>query len=161
MSSYRQILYHLIFHTKWNCKTLIQGDSHELYAYIMGIIQNKHCHLYRINGVENHIHILSDLHPSIALADYMKDIKVASSIWIKQSGKFPKFSGWAVGYSAFTHNWKDKEKIICYIRNQQIHHQTELFENELRRLMKENGVEVNEKYFLTNKQDSAPSGLVI
>jgi len=32
--------------------------------------------LYRINGIEDHIHIFSDLHPSISLARYVKDIKL-------------------------------------------------------------------------------------
>jgi REP element-mobilizing transposase RayT len=92
MSSYRQILYHVIIHAKDNKKTLKQTHINELYAYILGIIKNKNCLLYRINGMEDHIHFLSDLHPSYALADYIKDIKVASSLWLKQSGKFPDFN---------------------------------------------------------------------
>jgi len=147
MSSYRQILYHLIFRTKDSLETLDPEPSRELYAYIMGVIKNKNCFLYRINGMENHLHILSDLHPTIALADYMRDIKTSSSVWIKQSGKFPKFKGWADGYAALTYAWKDKDMIINYIKNQQEHHKNETFENELRRLLKEHGIEIDEKYF--------------
>lgn len=147
MSSYRQVLYHLIFRTKDSKKTLSQEHSQELYAYIIGIIKNKNCFLYRINGIEDHLHILCDLHPSIALADYMRDIKTSSSIWLKQSGKFTKFEGWADGYAAFTYAWKDKDMIVNYIKNQQEHHKLEVFDIELRRLLKEHGVEVNEKFF--------------
>jgi hypothetical protein len=43
--------------------------------------------------------ILYDMHPSIALADYMRDIKTLTSIWLKQSGKFPDFNGWSEGYA--------------------------------------------------------------
>jgi putative transposase len=100
MSSYRRILYHLVFRTKYSRKNLIPEHSKELYAYLMGIIRNKHCFLYRINGMEDHLHILCELHPSIALADFMRDMKTSSSIWLKQSGKFPKFTGWADGYAA-------------------------------------------------------------
>jgi putative transposase len=84
MSSYRQILYHLVFRTKDSRKTLVQEYSSELYAYLMGFIRNKNCFLYRINGMEDHLHILCDLHPTIALADYMSDIKASSSLWLKQ-----------------------------------------------------------------------------
>ncbi len=97
--------------------------------------------------MENHLHLLSDLHPSIALADYMRDMKASSSIWLKQSGKFPEFEGWADGYAALTYGWKDKEMIVNYIKNQQEHHKVETFEVELRRLLKEQGIEVDEKYF--------------
>jgi len=147
MSSYRQIIYHLIYRTKDSRKTLTQEYSRELYAYIMGIIKNKNCFLYQINGIEDHIHILSDLHPSIALADYLRDIKASSSVWLKQSGKFTKFEGWADGYAAFTYAWKDKNMIVNYIKNQQEHHKNETFEEEYRRLLKEHGVEINELYF--------------
>ena len=91
---------------------------------------------------------MSDLHPSIALADYIRDIKTSSSIWLKGTGKFPDFEGWADGYGALTYAWKDKDMIVNYIKNQQEHHKKENFEDELRRLLKEHGVEFDEKYFL-------------
>jgi REP element-mobilizing transposase RayT len=147
MASYRQILYHIVFRTKDGKRCLVEEYSSELYAYMMGIIKNKNCFHYQINGIEDHIHILSDLHPSIALADYLRDIKTASSIWLKQTGKFPEFEGWADGYAALTYSWKDKDMIVNYIKNQKVHHKSENFEDELRRLLKEYGVEVNEKYF--------------
>ena len=147
MSSYRQILYHLLFRTKNSQKTIVPDHSKELYAYIMGIIRNKNCFLYRINGMEDHLHILSDLHPSIALADYMRDIKTSTSVWLKQSGKFPDFNGWGEGYAALTYGWKVKEMIANYIKNQPEHHQKESFENELRRLLEEYEVVVEERYF--------------
>jgi len=148
MSSYRQILYHIIFRTKDSQKTLNLENSEELYKYIWGIIKGKNGVLYRINGMEDHIHILSDLHPSIALADYLRDIKTASSIWLKECGKFPQFNGWADGYAAFTYAYSDKETVINYIKNQREHHKTTTFEEELRKLLIEHGVEINEKFFL-------------
>jgi putative transposase len=147
MSSYRQILYHLIFRTKDSQKTLIQAHSRELYAYLMGFIRNKNCFLYRINGMEDHLHILCDLHPTIALADYMRDLKTSSSIWLKQSGKFSDFNGWADGYAALTYGWKDRDKIANYIKNQQEHHKHLSFQDELRELLQEQGIKVNQKYF--------------
>ena len=129
----------------------MQEHSRELYAYIMGIIRNKSGFLYRINGMEDHLHILCDLHPSIALADLMRDIKTASSVWMKQSGKFPDFKGWGEGYAALTYSYRDKDKIVRYIKNQQEHHRKKSFEQELRRLLEEQGVVVDGKYFLRDK----------
>ena len=147
MSSYRQILYHIIFRTKNSHKTLVIEHSNDFYAYISGIIRNKGCFVYQINGVENHIHILSDLHPTIALADFMRDMKTASSIWLKESLKFPGFESWSDGYAALTYAWKDKEMMINYIKNQKEHHKHETFEDELRGLLIEHGIEINEKFF--------------
>lgn len=116
--SYRQIFYHIIFGTKYRRPTIDEANCKELYQYISGIIKNKSCKLYRINGIGDHIHIFSDLHPSLSLSDYVKDIKVASSIWMKECGKFPKFEAWQQGYGAFTYSTKEKDIIINYIRNQ-------------------------------------------
>ena len=102
MGTYRQIFYQIVFGTKHRQPTISIEHDEELYKYIWGIIKNKKCKLYRINGIEDHIHIFSDLHPSISLSDYVKDIKVASCIWMKESGKFPLFEGWQDGYGAFT-----------------------------------------------------------
>jgi REP element-mobilizing transposase RayT len=74
MSSFRQIFYYIIFRTKNSVKTLPFADSEELYRYIWGIIKNKNATLLRINGMEDHVHILSDLPPTITLADYIRDI---------------------------------------------------------------------------------------
>lgn len=104
--------------------------------------------MYRINGIEDHIHIFCDIHPSIALADFIKDIKVSSSLWMKASGKFPEFVGWQDGYGAFTYSIREKDKIINYVKNQKEHHKTETFYDEYKRLLTENGVEFNEKYLL-------------
>jgi len=91
---------------------------------------------------------LTDLHPGIALADFVRDIKTASSIWLKDSDYFPNFIGWADGYAALTYSYWDKDKLINYIKNQQEHHKTETFEVEYRRLLKEHHIKIDERYFL-------------
>ena len=140
MASYRQILIHIVFHTKYNIPAIDPKHKKELFRYIWGIVKNKNCVLFQINGVENHIHILSDLHSSISLADYVKDIKVASSIWMKQSGLFPKFKGWAEGFGAFSCAYRNRQVIINYIKNQEEHHRKEKYDKEIIRLLKENGI---------------------
>lgn len=80
MGTYRQIFYQIVFGTKNRKPTIDKAHDEELYKYIGGIIKNKNCKLYRINGIEDHIHIMSDLHPTICLSDYVKEIKIASSL---------------------------------------------------------------------------------
>ena len=148
MSTYRQIFYHIVFSTKNREATLAEKHADALYKYIWGIIKERNCKLYRIGGMEDHLHIFSDLHPSISLADYIKDIKQGSSNWMKGNGLFPKFNGWQDGYGAFTYNIKEKQIVIDYIKNQKEHHKTETFYDEYKRLLVENGIEFNEKYLL-------------
>jgi putative transposase len=146
--SYRQIYYHIIFGTKNRLPAIEEAHCEDLYKYIWGIINKKKCKLYRINGIVDHIHIFSDLHPSLSLSDYIKDIKVASSLWMKECGYFPAFNGWQDSYAALTYSIREKEMIINYIKNQKEHHQKESFFEEYKRLHIENGVEFEEKYLL-------------
>jgi REP element-mobilizing transposase RayT len=96
----------------------------------------------------DHIHIFTDLHPSACLSDFVKNIKVACSMWMKESGLFPGFSGWQDGYGAFTYSIREKDIIIDYVKNQKEHHQEETFIDEYKRLLFENGIEFDEKYLL-------------
>ena len=148
MSTYRKIYYHIVFGTKNRQAVISQEHEEEMYKYIWGVIKKQNCFLYRINGTADHIHILTDLHPSVSLAALVKDIKVASSIWLKQHGGFPLFSGWQEGYGAFTYSEQDKEMIIGYIKKQKEHHQKENFFDEFKRLLREHSIEFDEKYLL-------------
>jgi REP element-mobilizing transposase RayT len=146
MSTFRQILYHIVFSTKNRQPTLSENHQEELYKFIWGVIKNRHCYLYRINGIEDHIHILSDLHPGISLADYIKEIKVASCVWMKESGQFPFFTNWQEGYGAFTYSYKEKDALITYVKNQKEHHKKESFLEEYKRLLTESHIVFDEKY---------------
>ena len=148
MSSFKQIYYQIVFGTKYRKPTIAEEHCEELYKYIWGILQNNNCKLYRINGVEDHIHIFCDLHPTVALADLIKDIKVASNLWMKESGKFPDFTEWQVGYGAFTYNIRERDIIINYVKKQKEHHKKETYYDEFKRLLIENGIEFDEKYLL-------------
>lgn len=99
------------------------------------------------NSIKEHIHILSDLYPTIAFADFVRDIKTASSIWLKEKIEFPKFDGWADGYAAITYAYKDKDVIINYIKNQQEHHKHFSFEEEYQKLLEEHNIVIDERYF--------------
>lgn len=146
--SYTQLLYHIVFRTKGNKKTINEQHEKELYAYIFGYIKNKKSILYRINGTEDHIHLLIDLHPTHSLSGFIRDLKEASSKWLKQNPNFPMFEFWAEGYGAFTYSIKEKDTIINYIKNQKEHHKTVSFKEEFRVFLEENGVEIDERYFL-------------
>ncbi len=147
MSSYHRIIYHLVFRTKGSRNTLNPLHSKELYAYFTGIIKNKQGFSLRINGTENHVHILCELHPSLPLTDLVKALKTSSNQWMRSTGNFPRFSGWGVGYGAFTCSWQYKDIIINYIKNQQEHHRKVSFEDELKKLLKEEQIDYNDIYF--------------
>ena len=119
----------------------------ELFRYIWGIIRNKQSTLFQINGMEEHIHILCDIHPSVALADFVRDIKTFTSKWLKENNNFPDFGGWARGYAALTYTYRDIDMIRNYIKKQQEHHKSQSFTEEYRTLLINNGIDIDETHF--------------
>ena len=148
MSTFTQILYHIVFSTKHREMSLSHDKRPELFKYIWGVIAEKKSHPYWINGVEDHLHIATHIHPTVALSPLIKDIKLASISFIKNNHVFGNFDGWQDGYAAFTISYRDKDTLINYIKNQEIHHKTLSYREELKALLAEHGIEFDEKYLL-------------
>ena len=148
MSTYTQILYQIVFSTKHREPTMVAANRQELYKYIWGILKNNNCHLYQIGGVDDHLHIVTHLHPAVALADLVKDVKVASARHIKTQGLFDDFTAWQEGYAAFTYSAEAKSSLISYVKNQEEHHRVKTFREEYIELLREHGIEFDEKFLL-------------
>lgn len=147
VSTYTQILYHLVFSTRNRANTLNINHLPELYKFIWGLLKNKKCYLYRIGGTSDHIHILLEIPPTIAPAALIKDIKLASSKNIKLNKLFYDFEAWQLGYGAFTCSIREKSKLIQYIKKQEEHHKKKSSSEELIELLISNGIEYDLKYF--------------
>lgn len=98
--------------------------------------------------MDDHIHIITHLHPTVALAWLVKDIKLASSSFIKDRSVFKGFNGWQEGYGAFTYSIKEKPSLIAYVSNQEEHHRKISYKEEFIGLLNEHGVEFDERYLL-------------
>jgi REP element-mobilizing transposase RayT len=146
MSTYTQILYQIVFSTKNQENTMIESGQEKLYKYIWGILKNKKCHLYRIGGVEDHLHIITHIHPTVAIAYLVKDMKLSASSFIKSQNIFPNFNGWQDGYGGFTYAISAKDNLIEYVKNQKEHHKKVSFRDEYISLLKEHGIEFDKKY---------------
>ena len=104
--------------------------------------------MYRINGVEDHIHIITHLHPSFSLAGLIKDLKISSNGFIKEHKLFPDFQAWQSGYGAFTYHIEAKDNLIEYVKNQEQHHRKVDYVTELKDLLIEHGIEFDEQFLL-------------
>jgi REP element-mobilizing transposase RayT len=145
MPSYTCNLYHVVFGTKARRPTLRSPAQRDFLAYCCGIIEGMECRVHRINCVDDHIHILVGLHPTIDIARFVKNFKIASGKWLRAHPAFPDFDHWQEKYGAFTVGWSGREDVIRYIRNQQEHHRVESSSEEFRRIIREAGLEWDER----------------
>ena len=126
--------YHIVFCTKNREKTIPLNYKNDLYGYIWSLIRELKCSLVRIGGVENHFHVLVNLNPTVSLSDFVRSIKAKSSIWLNSDSRFPLFKGWAAEYFACTVAPENKDGLITYIRDQEVHHQCKPIASELETL---------------------------
>ena len=113
------------------------------FKYMETVIKNKGCRLLAINAVPNHLHLLIFLHPSVAMASFVHDVKISSGNFIRRTKIFPLFETWQDKYSAFSYHTQARPGLKKYIANQEEHHKDLGLIEELQRLYDEHGLEWN------------------
>ena len=146
--SYTKLYYHIVIRTYKSEPAINMEHEKELYAYMLGYINNLNAMLFRIGGMPDHIHMFVSLPATLPVAEFVQKLKVASSKWLKTNPNFPIFDGWGREYAAFSYCERDKDMIVNYIKNQKEHHMKESFPDEYRKFLIDNGVTVDETYFL-------------
>jgi len=144
--SLAKVYVHIIFSTK-NRIPFIKGKiKNELYAYITGILINMKSDVVKINGTEDHLHILCTLPRTISIAKLLEETKKSSSKWIKTKGKkWIKFA-WQDGYGVFSISNSTLQEVVKYIDNQEEHHNKLSFQDELKKFLEDYGIGYDERY---------------
>ncbi|HUT92479.1 MAG TPA: transposase [Thermoguttaceae bacterium] len=144
--SYTRFQSHLIFSTKQRQPWLYADTMPRLVHYIGGIIRGLGGTLIEGNGPEDHIHLAAILPATRAPSDVLRDVKALSSKWLHQT--FPSLHGfgWQDGYAGFSVSETVMSKVVDYIRKQQEHHRRMTFEEEIARLLRQHGIEFDERY---------------
>jgi REP element-mobilizing transposase RayT len=137
---------HIIFSTKNREAVLSEALRAELDAYMTVVLQNLDCHPVIIKSVADHIHVLAGIARTISMSDAVKDIKTATSRWIK--AREPKLNGfaWQSGYAAFAVSVSNIEGVRRYIANQEEHHKSRTFQEEYRAFLEKHHVPYEERY---------------
>jgi len=144
--SYTKNVYHIVFGTHRRERTIAAAHEGKLYAYLAGIVKAKGGFVYAINGMADHVHIVCDIPPTLSVSDFMKSLKQSSSKWMRESGMFPQWDGWAEGYAEFTCSFYSMQRVLDYVNNQKIHHAKMTLGEELRGLFDKIGIKYDERY---------------
>ena len=144
-STYLSLHYHLIFSTKLR-EPLIGADWQErLHEYFGGTVNGLDGFPQGIGGVADHVHLLVGLKATHCLADFMRELKKASSAWVHDEIGLKSFA-WQEGYAAFTVSATSREGVKRYIANQAEHHRQISFRGELIELLTRAEIEFDERY---------------
>ena len=135
---------HVVFSTKDRLPLLADQQLRDnTYAFIGETLNRLHRKPVTIGGVEDHVHVLCSMNRSITISDCVKEIKRASSKWLKSS--IPDFA-WQRGYGAFSVGNSTLEAVQSYILQQEEHHKNASFQDEYRKFLIRHKVTFDERY---------------
>lgn len=144
--SLSDIILHTVFSTKGRQPWIHSAVEEELYRYICGLCRNLNCPVIKINGVEDHVHILLHLERTISVSKLISEMKSNSSRWIKTKGiQYSQFA-WQGGFGAFSVSRQSLEGAIKYLSSQKEHHKTVTFKEELLTMLRRAKISYDEKY---------------
>jgi REP element-mobilizing transposase RayT len=144
--SLSNILIHLIWSTKDRHPWLDPAIRDKMHAFLAGAVRRLDSEAYRVGGVADHVHLAVRLSRTLPVADLVKEVKTASSKWLKDQD--PAYLGfhWQQGYGAFSVGMKQRETLFRYIDTQEAHHSRRTFQNEYRDFLRRYGIDYDERY---------------
>jgi len=98
-----------------------------------------------VGGVADHVHLLVGLKPTHCLSDFMRELKKASTSWVRETFKQPHFQ-WQESYAAFSVSASSRDSVRDDIANQEAHHRHKTFREELITFLQKSGIDYDERY---------------
>ncbi len=143
--AYSRNYVHITFAAKGRRRVIKPAIQQGLWLLISDIARSYGVDVRAVNGGEDHVHLLINLPPKIALAAVIRAIKQESSKWMNENGHL---FHWQVGYAAFSVSVSNLPTVEEYVRNQAEHHKKRSFEEEFAALLAKHGIEFTaEKIF--------------
>ena len=144
--SLARIAIHLVFSTKNRERWLDDSLRPELFGYMATVGRGLGCEVFRIGGVADHVHLAIDLGRTVRVADFVKRVKQASSVWLKERSSGHRGFEWQAGYGAFSVGQSQLARLVDYIDHQEEHHRKVGFREEYLRLLEKYGLPTDERY---------------
>ncbi|HLJ53575.1 MAG TPA: transposase, partial [Chthonomonadaceae bacterium] len=93
-----------------------------VYAIVEKIFRDNGCPLLAINGMPDHVHVLTVLSTTITIADLIGRAKGGSSRIIGEEVTPDSWFAWQPNYGAFSVSASHVKRVVGYIANQKVHH---------------------------------------
>lgn len=142
MQTYHNIWMHFVWATKKRARIISKDLMERLFPHFKKYGSENNIYVDAVSGDMEHVHLLIGSMPTQAPSEIANLLKGESSHWINRSeiirGKF----AWQRGFSVFSVSQSQIGKVRRYIRNQEEHHRTATFKEELDGLLKLHGLPV-------------------
>jgi REP element-mobilizing transposase RayT len=139
--SYIKIWIHAVWGTKDRLPLLKQPILEKVCAHIATNAKEKGIFIDRINGYDEHLHVLMLLKSDHSISKQMQLLKGESAHWINKTGLTKTTFEWADKYFAASVSNDKMDIVRAYIYNQQTHHRKQTFTEEYKNFLSSLGYE--------------------
>jgi putative transposase len=123
-----KVYHELVYHFAWSTKDRLPLITSEVEAHLLPFIERK-CdelgyHVYAVNCVEDHLHLLVRLKPTDSVSELARQLKGSSSHFINKELQLEDVLYWQTGYAVLSLREKDVPIVTRYIQRQKQRHAT-------------------------------------
>jgi putative transposase len=93
--------YHIVFSTKNREAWISQPIEAHVWEYLGGIARNNDMVPVKFGGVDDHVHMVVSVPPTLSISKAVQLLKGGSSLWFHDTFRRSAFA-WQDGYGAFT-----------------------------------------------------------
>ncbi len=79
--------------------------------------------VHEVGGVEDHVHVAVSVPPSIALSEFVRQVKGSSSHFMSHEMAVPVPFAWQAEYGLISFDRKQLAAVVGYVRQQREHHE--------------------------------------
>jgi putative transposase len=131
---YAEINLHLTWHTKHNAPVLVDTVESRAHHYLRHrALQTPGVIVHEVGGTADHVHLAVSVPPTLVVADWIGQLKGASSHHINHEICNRKVLNWQDGYGVVSFGTRDLPWVVSYVRNQRQHHTDEQTHDRLER----------------------------
>jgi len=144
--TYTSLLAHVTFSTKRRQPFITPNLEARLLPYLGGIARQLGAKILVSNSVADHVHLLVNLPPTLAVSEAVGKLKGSSSKWIHDSFPEQQSFAWQRGFGAFSVSRSNVPSVARYIEGQKEHHRRVTFQEELVLLLRRHRIDFDDRY---------------
>jgi putative transposase len=119
---YWRLFYHITWATKNRMLWINPAWETSLHNVIAAKAAALRGMVYAVGGVEDHVHLVVSVPPSIALSEFVGQVKGNSSHFVNHELKPDYRFAWQGEYGVVSFGGKQLDMVVKYVKNQRQHH---------------------------------------
>jgi putative transposase len=127
--SYSRLFYHFIWTTKQRLPLIDESNRSIIYEAIKKKVETVGGMVHTLNGMEDDIHLVASVPPTLALSKFIGEVKGVSSFVAAKATSEP--FGWQSEYGVLTVSESHLATVINYVKMQKEHHRANTLDARL------------------------------